>query len=182
MLRHFWDNHDASHLSGNAIHHVNRQFKCELSKAFINFYNTEINRFLSINKTGGRYSLFSKLKKDFIFEEYLHIIKNPVHRQAYTQLRLSAHKLNIEVGRHHNVPRENRLCSSCNMGVIEDELHFVLHCTRYSSLRKSLFDSIVLDFPYFSQLTSFDQLIWLLTEVSIAPRVAKFIHESLECR
>ena len=33
--------------------------------------------------------------------------------------------------------RAGRLCPCCSMGVVEDEVHFVLECPRYASLRNS---------------------------------------------
>jgi hypothetical protein len=79
-------------------------------------------------------------------------IKNPVHRQALTQIRLSAHKLNVEVGRNLGIPREDRLSTSCNIGAIEDEYHFILQCEKHNLLRESLLVHIPNVFPYFTQI------------------------------
>ena len=49
-------------------------------------------------------------------------------------LRLSAHNLEIERGRHLDVPRENRKCRLCSMGMVESEYHFILVCPLYSEL------------------------------------------------
>ena len=38
------------------------------------------------------------------------------------------HKLEIESGRFHNIPRENRLCKLYKQGVVESEFHFLLCC------------------------------------------------------
>jgi hypothetical protein len=38
----------------------------------------------------------------------------------------------------HN--RENTLCSQCNQ--IEDEKHFLIHCTQYVDVRKLLFQKL----------------------------------------
>ena len=40
------------------------------------------------------------------------------------KLRISAHKLNIEVGRYNKTPRNERFCKKCNTREIEDEMHF----------------------------------------------------------
>jgi len=34
---------------------------------------------------------------------------------------LGSHKLEIESGRFHNIPRENRSCKLCQQGVVESE-------------------------------------------------------------
>jgi hypothetical protein len=41
-----------------------------------------------------------------------------------TKLRSGTLKLNIELGRYNNTPRESRLCLCCNMNVVENEYHF----------------------------------------------------------
>ena len=40
--------------------------------------------------------------------------------------------LKIETGRYNHVSLENRLCTHCNKGEIEDEVHFLLKCDLYS--------------------------------------------------
>jgi hypothetical protein len=38
------------------------------------------------------------------------------------------------------IKRENRLCSQCNQ--IEDEQHFLIHCTKFANVRKLLFKKL----------------------------------------
>ena len=57
-------------------------------------------------------------------------------RIALSKFRLSSHHLAIELGRHLNIPRENRLCPHCNQNMAENEYHFLLTCTKYYKLRK----------------------------------------------
>jgi hypothetical protein len=52
-----------------------------------------------------------------------------------TKLRSGTLKLNIELGRYNNTPRESRLCLCCNMHVVEKECHFELICPAYRSVR-----------------------------------------------
>ena len=52
-----------------------------------------------------------------------------------SKFRLSAHILNIEVGRYSNIPRQNRLCPVCNS--VEDEYHFILVCPLYDNVRQN---------------------------------------------
>jgi len=55
---------------------------------------------------------------------------------------LGSHKLEIESGRFHNIPRENRLCKLCQQGVVESEFHFLLCCNRYHTLRDKYFGNM----------------------------------------
>jgi len=48
-------------------------------------------------------------------EKYLDIVKDKSMKQAITKLRVSDHKLIIEVGRHKNIPLEDRLCPFCKL-------------------------------------------------------------------
>ena len=61
---------------------------------------------------------------------------------ALTKLRISAHSLLIEKGRHFRpkLERKNRLCRICNE--IEDEEHFLLYCQKFTDLRSELFTKL----------------------------------------
>ena len=52
-----------------------------------------------------------------------------------TKIRMSSLQINIEQGRYTNIPRNERMCSSCELNLVEDEFHFVLICPLYSVLR-----------------------------------------------
>jgi hypothetical protein len=54
--------------------------------------------------------------------------------------------LNVECGRYHNVPCEQRLCKLCDMGEVEDECHFALFCKYYTNDRKILNEKLRLEF------------------------------------
>jgi hypothetical protein len=41
-------------------------------------------------------------------------------------LRISAHKLQIEIGRYQGTLRESRICCRCTSGQVEDEIHYLL--------------------------------------------------------
>ena len=85
---------------------------------------------------------FRRFKKNFEYERYLDVIKNGAIRRNLTCMRLSAHSLEIEVGRYSNVPRENRLCRYCNLNIVESEYHFLLTCPKYYDLRKKYIRNI----------------------------------------
>lgn len=79
------------------------------------------------------YKLF---KEDHDFEPDLRIMV-PKCRYALTRFRLSSHNLEIEMGRYTKpkTPAEQRFCRLCNNGDTEGEMHFLLICTSYESLR-----------------------------------------------
>ena len=89
----------------------------------------------------GVQSMFSGFNNSPKCLLYKHVVNNNVCLQPYlrkpialkykhilSKYRLSAHSLSIETGRYHNISRNNRICSLCNMNTLEDEYHFVLVC------------------------------------------------------
>ena len=63
------------------------------------------------------------------------------------------------------VPRDERLCSFCKTqtnSVKEDEKHNLLHCPRYESLGKDLYNSINEPCPNFKKLRDDDEFYSLL--------------------
>ena len=51
------------------------------------------------------------------------------NRKDLVRIRISNHKLMIETGRYSQTPHNDRFCPVCNSGIIEDEFHFLLHCS-----------------------------------------------------
>ena len=95
---------------------------------------------------------------------------------------MSSHKLEVEIGRHHNVVFDDRLCQLCgqkeNRVAVECEYHFLLECSLYEQLRyqyllnnrtghRTLFDFI-------NTMTSSDTQVVVL--------LCKFIHYAFKCR
>jgi len=74
-------------------------------------------------------------KIDFGVEKYITCLPD-VYVYALMKFRCSCHKLSIEVGRFHNIPREERMCSKCNMSVLGDEFHFIMVCPHFKHLRQ----------------------------------------------
>ena len=93
-------------------------------------------------------------KTSFQEEEYLiRNINRRDHRYAFTKLRLSAHKLEIEMGRYAPIKNrkdpKNRICRFCKNGC-EDEEHFMVICPLYNKLRKDLYNEIHAKYNFFT--------------------------------
>ena len=80
------------------------------------------------------------------FESYLNDVPNVRNRVSMTKLKLSNHKLVIELGRHKNIDKDNRLCPTCS--VIETEISFLVECPLYADLRSSLLTPIMINEKY----------------------------------
>lgn len=74
---------------------------------------------------------------DFQYQNYLDVLNITKYRENLSRLRLSSHRLEVEVGRWakpNKIPYQNRKCKVCH--VLEDEFHFLLECPLYTDLRK----------------------------------------------
>ena len=104
-----------------------------LKNQFINLWESSII-------ASSKLSFYQTYKKSFVKEPYLDFITDCKDRQSLTRLRISAHHLEIEKGRHKNVARENRICTWCKLcmgqDVIENENHLLNECDLYEANRK----------------------------------------------
>ena len=82
----------------------------------------------------SRLLFYKSIKNQFEFENYLNI-PSFENRRAISKLRCSDHSLQIETGRHINIPRESRFCNICPMNVIETEEHFLTCCTFFNRFK-----------------------------------------------
>ena len=73
---------------------------------------------------------------------YVDILTNRSDRSAIAKLRLSAHNLEIEKGRHIGVVHNDRICKLCNSNNIENETHFLWLCECYEQERESLYNKL----------------------------------------
>ena len=81
-----------------------------------------------------RLKFYQTLKHDFIPATYIDL-PNFTMRKTIAKVRSSCHGLEIEKGRHKNIPREKRWCNMCSDEAIEDEEHFLTKCKPYDELR-----------------------------------------------
>ena len=73
------------------------------------------------------------------FSAYVDILRNKTERSNLCKIRLSAHNLAIERGRHLGLHTSDRICTTCicKTGEVEDESHFLFKCEKYSNYRRS---------------------------------------------
>ena len=109
------------------------------------------------------------------------------YRRALTALRISAHKLEIETGRHANkkrntkyTRREERFCKLClndNVHLVGDEYHALIVCPSFEKKRANLFNTIMQKVPNFHRLSKNEKTMYLLTseDRDIVIKLSKFI-------
>ncbi len=96
--------------------------------------------------TSRKLEFYREAKDTFTKESYLDHVNRYSDRINITKLRISAHSLEIETGRHNNTPREERICSWCKITLgtdnIEDESHFLSYCDLNAVSRRNTFNKI----------------------------------------
>ena len=87
---------------------------------------------------------YKEFKSEHSLEHYLVEIREYKLRKLLTNFRLSGHSLEIEKGRHAKpkIPVEKRICTRCDLGCIEDELHVLTVCPLYKEERSILFSKV----------------------------------------
>ena len=153
-IKHSWSSHlnnmlnflsvdDHQNIHSSKSFYVNNLYK-RLKNTFKNSWNKELFSDVRKKSHGNKLRTYRTFKTQFCTEDYLTKCKNEIHRKQIARFRLSAHKLNIERLRyvHPRIPPEERLCTNCSRNVCEDELHFLMECDKYNSLRHVFFEKI----------------------------------------
>jgi len=161
-----------------------KKFKQYLKYKYARFWTSALWSDSQKNSVHGKkLRTYRRFKVKFDREKYLDIVKDKPLKQAITKFRVSDHKLMIEVGRHKNIPLEERLCPFCKQEV-EDECHFLLVCHMYNDQRKKLLDYISSKSPLFQNLSIPDQFLWLMSshDSDVILSVGEFIYKGMQHR
>ena len=126
---------------------------------------------------------FLKFKKEYCHETYLLHSKNLNHLTALARLRMSAHTLAIETGRHSKpkIAKEDRLCKYCDLNEVEDEQHFLLRCTLYETLRRNLLKATALETNLLSDEDTFISLM-NSQDGNIVKAMGTFVYSAFKAR
>ena len=129
--------------------------------------------------TTGKLRTYALFKSRFCREPYIKIIKDRNVRSFFTKFRISAHKLNIEIGRYRSIPADQRICTLCQTNSVEDEIHFSMYCCAFIRHRNVFFDLINKINSNFLLLSEEQRFIWLMTSEDpyIVTCFAKFVFE-----
>lgn len=133
----------------------------KLKDAFIQKYDAcwheELNK-IEHNKL----RTYAKFKSKHELEPYLTWSHKPQQRINITKLRISDHKLQIELGRHHkpSIDANLRYCSKCTNSV-DDERHAILKCTKYESVRAKVFRELE-GYTIFKDLSDDEQFLFIM--------------------
>ncbi len=120
---------------------------------------------------------YQSFKETLTFEPYL-MIENPKYRIAISKLRMSAHNLAIETGRHKSQAPEDRLCINCK--VPETEMHHVMECTKLDMMRNRLLDVCTKEIYKFANLRDERKFckIMEVRSIELANALGRFLVEA----
>ena len=157
-------------------------FKKEIYSKFRQQWENDIS---SYDNDESKLRTYVKFKKELNFECYLDVIKHFETRRNLTRLRISAHNLCIETGRHRRpckVPLDQRKCNTCD--IIEDEFHFMMICDQFKEPRNVLFHKLK---DLFGDLENYNnnQLFIVLMELKdfeVIKLVEKYMLSCLDIR
>ena len=119
---------------------------------------------------------------DHVFNLESLVFGYKIYDQAYfdlnllrlSKLRISAHKLQMEIGRYQGTLWENRICCRCTSGQVENEIHYLLHCT-YHADHREIFTTYLT-----SECQNLDdkcKLIWILNNED--PTILRYLCQYL---
>ena len=107
------------------------------------------------------------------------MVKNRNQRSALTRLRISAHHLNIELGRRAGLSVENRQCGYCDSGSTDDELHFILLCQTFHRKRQTFLSKLRSVGVSFQDATS-DTLLMSKILCPVSPQAVKLVNNYIK--
>ena len=154
--------------------YTKRAFWNIIKEGFLELWKNQMKQY-----SEGKLRTYTTFKVHFGFENYLSVIGNFEHRRCLTKLRISAHRLHIETGRYQGIPPHQRLCEQCDSGEVEDEIHFLLCCSKFREERQQLFKTISQSCNNFLQLNPREKFYWLMTceDVSVLKELCHFIYK-----
>ena len=87
---------------------------------------------------------YKVFKEEYSLSDYLHQLRNFNEIRNLVKFRISNHKLIIELGRYQtgNIPKEKMIFPLCKSIQVENEIHFLIQCNKYTLQRHNFFNQI----------------------------------------
>ena len=108
---------------------------------------------------------YNLYKYDNTPAEYVMMNISKYQRSLFAQFRSGILPLEIEIGRYRNIPLELRVCKMCHLGVVEDEIHFLCECPRYSEYRETLFHKAKNSYSVFENFDNLDKFVYIMSNL-----------------
>ena len=176
---HVW--HNKGTMSVNKLIYAIKRILLDRYEAY---FNSVISGTSTRVKTNNKLLTYSEFKKKICFENYLSANVDRSILAKFTKLRISNHRLEVEVGRYTRTAKQLRLCKTCNLKAIEDEFHFICICKAYDDLRKQLFKDMSSIVPNFDNFCLYDKFLYIMSvsELDMIPIVVLYVDNCLKIR
>lgn len=152
----------------------------ELKICLSSKFHTMFDRAVSQSK---KLEFYRQIKGPYTLKNYLVTISKFHLRSSLSKLRVSAHRLPIEIGRYQNVPRQLRTCNLCK-NAMGDEVHSILECKNplVDGPCKEFIQEIVAICPALKSLPSRCQLQYLAAanDLDLTPIFCQYIAKVLK--
>ncbi len=86
----------------------------------------------------SKLDLYKQIKPTFGVERFLTLNIDRYEKSLLSQLRYGILPLRVETGRFVNEKHCDRICTLCNSGSVEDQIHFLFYCNLYDIQREDL--------------------------------------------
>ena len=148
-----------------------------LKDNFIEKWGTSLN-----NGASSILRTCDTFKQTFEMGFYLENVNQFRYRNAITKFRVSSHALEIERGRHCGLSVEASVCGYCHC--IEDENHFLFHCSIVKEARHLLNTRICSKYSHYTNLSDEQKMFFLFTsrDPQLLSWIGKFIYFALRQR
>ena len=158
-----WSSELQAIFSISQLSHVfERKTVCDLEAFKVKCGNYDTENWLTQVCGKPKLRTYVKFKQDMNTEFYATCLLPKYQRSVFAKLRCGILPLKIETGRYNSTALEERICEFCQIGEVEDELHFVCKCTLYDNLRLSLYNAVILEFENFLNLSDEDKFVFLM--------------------
>ena len=139
---------------------------CKLKECFESGWKLELFDDQRKGNFGNKLRCYRTFKYSFGAEPYLYKCVNVEHRKNIARIRMSCHKLQIELDRYTKGPArldpKDRLCKLCDDRKCEDEAHFITVCKQYQSERDNFYQKINNECKHFSNLDDNSKFIYIM--------------------
>ena len=157
---HVWENQNVQYKSSFII-----SFTQRLKDIYLQTWIASLN-------LANKCFYYRMFKYEITQEEYLSKVNVKKFRMALSRFRCSSHDLFVETGRYLNINRNERICTLCNLNVVEDEYHFLLVCPLYLHLREKYLQVYYYRYPNIAKFTA----LLTSTNSNTLQNVAMFIY------
>jgi len=129
-------------------------------------------------------------KTMYAIEPFLDIMANSQPRKSLCKFRIGCHQLKLETNLELDVinsgrfqrpvpPPTERLCKQCTVDCVENEIHFLIECQKYTLLREVLYREVITIDPDFTPYYHSSKKLYMSSDSSkITHSVLLFISQA----